>query len=77
MVIRCGKVDFLEEYLNSHQKRLGFNFISVGREVKKLLRALILQLNRIYFVCTQKIYIYSKIIRINFYIKENGAGELE
>ncbi len=57
MVIRCGKVDFLEEYLNSHQKRLGFNFISVGREVKKLLRALILQLNRIYFVCTQKIYI--------------------
>ena len=24
MVICCGKVDFLEEYLNSDQKRLGY-----------------------------------------------------
>ncbi len=42
MVIRCGKLDFLEEYLNSDQKRLGYLISdrSVGREVKKkLLRA--------------------------------------
>ena len=37
MVIRCGKLDFLEEYLNSDQKRLGYLISdrSVGKEVKK------------------------------------------
>jgi DNA-directed RNA polymerase subunit E'/Rpb7 len=32
-------------------------------------------MNRIEFICTQKIY--NKIIKIKFYMKENGAGELE
>ena len=33
-VIRCGRLDFLDEYLNKDQKRLGFDLSSVAIEMK-------------------------------------------